>query len=421
MKHYHARMRYLARAYGRGRVYAKLDIQAAQDRAQTLAKTIREKREQLAEKAMQDGYKPEDGKALYEEIERDALIYRQLTEALDSQMEADRARVSAAFNRRLEQTGARNREALGGLFRAMLTGAAPGREILDALSLPTTVTSGTASGGYLLPKAVSDQLIRDIVEDDGILSEITTTSITGLEMPRVSTADVDGDDVADGTSAPDATVTAGSIAFGRYPYAKCVTVPNSLLADTNTAIESYISTRHQEMMRARLCKRLFDTAAAGNYAHMSVYDATVVRIETVSATALLDGIMDALADLPTRPEGTYKVALKHSDWLGLIRTLANGAVALFNNPTREILGFEPVICNYVSKPLVGNLKTIHLNYDSAITYESERHAKERTTDFVLSTAYDIQIEQPALLRIVNVQAASGGGTQGGGTDDDGGA
>ena len=402
MKNYNARMRYLARAFGRGRVYAALDMQAAQDRAQALAARIRENREKLAGMAVAEDYNPADGQAISDQIARDVTVYNQLKSAIDDQAEIDRSRVSARFNERLAGVAARNRDALGGLFRAMITGRAPERAIVDALSLPTTVTTGTANGGYLLPKTVSDELIRDVVEDDSILAEITTTAVTGLEMPRVSTTDVDGDDVPDGTAAPDATVTAGRIAFGRYPYAKCVTVPNSLLSDTNTAIEGYISTRHQEMMRARLCKRLFASGATGNYAHMSVYDTTAVKIGVVSATALLDGIMDALAALPTRPQGVYKVALSHADWLGLIRTLANGATALFGSPTREILGFEPVISNYVTKPLVGSLKTIHLNFDSEITYDSERHAKLRTTDFVLSTAYDIQITQPELLRIVSV-------------------
>lgn len=407
MKNYKSRMRYLAHAFGRGRVYAALNIQAAQDKAQQLAASIRSKRDQLGEKIAAEGYKPEDGKALYDEIARDKQLYDQLIAAIGEQMEGDRIRVAERFNRRLDEVAGRNRDALGGLFRSMIAGTAPEREIVDALSLPTTVTTGTANGGYLLPKNVSDQLVRDVVEDDSILAEITTTTITGLELPKVSTADTDGDDVADGADAPDATTTASMIQFGRYPYAKCVTVPNSLLTDTNAAIEGYISTRHQEMMRARLCKRLFDTAASGNYAHMSVYDATVVKAAVVNATALLDGIMDALASLPTRPQGTYKVALKHSDWLGLIRTLANGAMALFNNPTREILGFEPVICNYVGDPIVGNLKAIHLNYDSPIAYEAGRNVKKRTTDFVLSTAYDIQITQPELLRIVKVTAAAG--------------
>lgn len=405
MKNYKTRMRYLAHAYGRGRVYARLNIQNMQDKAQQLAKDIRAKRDRLGEMVAAEGYKPEDGKALYEEIARDKALYDQMVAAIGEQMDADCARVAERFNRRLTATGERNRDALGGLFRAMIAGVAPERGIMDALSLPTTVTSGTANGGYLLPRNVSDQLIRDIVEDDSILAEITTTTITGLELPTVATENADGDDVADGTDAPDAAVTAGMIQFGRHPYAKCVTVPNSLLEDTNTAIESYISTRHQEMMRERLCRRIFDTAAAGSYAHMSVYDTTEVNVKKISAEALLDGIMDALAALPTRPQGTYKVAMKHSDWLSLIRTLANGAVSLFGNPTREILGFEPVICNYAVSPIVGNLKTIHLNYDSAVRYEAGRNVKSRTTDFVLSTAYDIRITQPELLRIVTIATA----------------
>lgn len=405
MKNMNMRMRYLA-GQTTGRVWAKVDVSALLAQAQTLAAEIQTLRGQLADKVGAEGAKAEDGRELYARIAEKKALYDQTMEAAQTEMQAQAQRVAANFNGKLTSVAQHNAEALGSLYRALIGGTAIPQETINALSLPTVTTGGAVgNGGYLLPKNVSDQLIRDIVDDDSILAEITTTSITGLEMPKVSTADVDGDDVADGTDAPDATLTANMLTFGRLPYAKAVTVPNSLLTDTNTTIESYINTRHTEMMRARLCKRIFAKTATGNYTHMSVYHSTVGVKTVTSTTDLLDGIMAALSALPTRPQGVYKVALKMSDWMGMIKTLANGAVALFSDPTRQIIGFTPVISNYVDKPLVGNLKTIHLNYDSPIAYEAERHAKARTTDFVLSTYYDIQIEQPELLRIVDVQSA----------------
>lgn len=405
MKKMNARMRYLAKQTT-ARVWATVDVNALLTQAQTLAADIKALRAQLADKVGADGAKAADGKALYDQIAEKKALYDQTMEAAQTEMQAQANRVAAGFNHKLESVAQHNAEALGSLYRALITGAAIPQATISALSLPTVTTGGAAgNGGYLLPKNVSDQIIRDIVDDDSILAEITTTSITGLEMPKVTTTDVDGDDVADGTDAPDATLTASMLTFGRLPYAKAVTVPNSLLTDTNTAIESYIDTRHAEMMRARLCKRILAKGATGNYTHMSVYDSSVGVKTTTSNTDLLDGIMTALSELPTRPQGVYKVALKMSDWMGMIKTLANGAVALFSDPTRQIIGFTPVISSYVDKPIVGNLKTIHLNFDSPIAYETERHAKARTTDFVLSTYYDIQIEQPELLRIVDVQAA----------------
>lgn len=402
MKHRNMRMRYLAARCG-GRVYAKADVASLLSRAETLAGEIRALREQLAEKASQEGAKAADGKAIYDQIAEKKALRDQLIESANEEMGAQAQRVAGRMNERLAGVAAANREAMGGLYRALISGAAIPQQTIQALSLPT-VSSGTADGAYLLPKTVSDQLIRDIADDGSILSEITVTSVPGLEVPKIATTDAEGDDVDDGTDAPDAKLTSGMITFGRHPYAKAVTVPSSLLADTNTAIESYISVRHTEMMRDRLCKRIFAKAASGNYTHMSVYHSDV-GVKTVTGGTLLSGIMSALAELPTRPAGTYKVALTMAQWMGMIQTLANGAVALFSDPTRQIVGFTPVITSYADKVIVGDLKTIHLNYDSAIGYESERHAKARTTDFVLSTYYDIQVEQPELLRIVNVQAS----------------
>ncbi len=404
MKNYKKTMRYAARAFGRGvRVHAELDIGKARDEAERLRGVLAANRKRLAEMQLGGEAKPEEMASVRDGIERDAQRYDDLMGAVRAAEGEQGARVAAAFNQGQRREAQGSRDALGGLYRALLTGAQPDASVRAELSLPTVTTTGTATGGYLLPKTVSDQLIRDIVQDDSILDAITVTTVTGLEVPKVSTTDVDGDDVDDATPAPDAALTASMITFGRNPYAKCVNVPNSLLADTNTAIASYIDVRHTEMMRARMCKRMLATDATGNYAHMSVYNAES-KVKTATGETLLAGIMAALADLPTRPEGAYKVALSYTHWMSLVSALANGASSLFAAPSKQILGFEPVICSYVRKPLVGDQKTIHLNYASAIAYEAERHAKARTTDFVLSTYYDIQVEQPELLRIVEVGA-----------------
>lgn len=392
-------------SHGGNRIYGALDITRARNEAQDLMGRIVTTRNRLA--ALQLGGQAEESelRRLRETIAADAQRYDDLMGAVRLEEGAQAERVAGQFDRRMRDASGRARAAIGGLYRALLTGAQPEAGIRAELSLPTVTTTGTADGGYLLPKTLSDELIREIVEDDSILAEITTTTTHGLEMPRVKTTDVDGDDVDDGKAAPDAGLNADSLIWGRYPYAKNVAVPNSLLADTDTAIESYISARHYEMMRARLCKRLMDKAASGKYTHMSIYHADNA-VKAIDGDDLLGGIMKALGDLPTRPAGTYKVALTAAMWMSLIKALANGATALFAAPSKEILGFTPVISNYVDKPIVGNLKTIHLNYDSAISYESERHATLRTTDFVLSTYYDIVIEQPELLRIVNVAAGA---------------
>lgn len=406
MKHMNMKRLYAAHAMLRGlRVYAEADIVRLSEKAQALSKSIGNNRAKLAAMMGKEGYKAEDGKAVYDEIERDVALFNQVKACLEDAQSGAAGRVAERFNAKLAGVAARNREAIGGLYRAMITGMAPAEAVRQALSLPTIVESGTATGGYLLPKNVSDELIRDIAEDNSILEEITVTQITGLVMPKVATTDNDSDDIADGADAAAASMTASQIVFGRYPYAKTVAVPNSLLADTDTALEAYIDTRHTEMMRHRMCSRLFAAEAAGDYAHMSVLNAET-GIASVSGEDLLSAIMNALAALPIKPKGVYKVALNMSSWMGMVKTLANGATALFGAPTKEILGFEPVLCNYVpaKKALCGNLKAIHLNYDSAIAYEPQRDAKKGITDFVLRTAYDIRITDAAQLRLAEATA-----------------
>lgn len=400
MKHMNARMRYASRALG-GRARAEMDMGAALTRAQEIKNSLRAKREELAGMAAKADYDPEAGRALRETIEREAQTYADLMQAVQTQEEQTAARVAGHANARMAQTARASRDALGGLYRALMVGGDVPAKIKNELSLPTTPAG--SNGAYLLPKHVSDQLIADIAADTSILDAITVTQITGLSMPKIATTDAEGDDTDEGTAAVEATMTGGEIVFGRYPYRKSVTVPNSLLVDTNVALEAYITGKHTELMRARMCSRLFAATPAGNYIHMGVYR-TTDAIKTATGDTLLAGIQAALADLPTMPQGVYKVALSMGDWMSLITLLANGATPLFAAPLREIIGFEPVICNYVTKPVVGDLSTIHLNYDTPIMYEAERKATMGTTSFVLSTHYDIQIEQPELLRVVTVGA-----------------
>lgn len=386
------------------RVYAELDVGKLNERLGALTKAIDANREKLAGMMADANYKPEDGKAVFDAIERDVALFNQTKACLETVQAGAAGRVAERFNAKLAGVAERNREALGGLYRALIAGMEPDAPVREALSLPTTVTGGgPAAGGYLLPKHVSDELIRDMAEDSSILEEITVTQITGLVLPVVSTKDNDTDDIADGTDAAEATMSAKQITFGRHPYAKTVAVPNSLLTDTNTALESYIDTRHKEMLRHRMCARLFAAAATGSYTHMSVLH-TDAKVTEVKGADLLTAITSALAALPIKPAGVYKVALAMESWVGMIKTLANGATALFGSPTKEILGFEPVLCNYVpkDKALVGNLKVIHLNYDTPIAYEPQRDAKKGVTDFVLRTAYDIQITDATQLRMAAV-------------------
>lgn len=407
MKNYKSTMRYAAIAFGRGvRVMAAFDIAKARNDAQTLRASVKAAREKLAEHVQNGTGTPEELKAIRDEIARDAQKYEDLMGAIEMNETQMADGVAAQFNRRQKAREEGRRAAMGALYRSLMTAMPVDAGVRAELSLPTTVETGTADGRVLLPRTLSEQIIDDVVGEDDFLKEITTTNITGLELPTATgTKPTESAHKADGVNAAAATVKAGSVAFARIPYAAGVTVPSSLLDGTNTAISAYIDQRHYDFMRDDLLTHIFAASPETSCEHMSVLG-TNVGLAKVTAATELDAVLAALAALPTAARRVAKVAMTPAKWYAMVKALANGAATLFTKPDEAALGFKVVLCDYATTTLVGDLKTIHLNYDAPITIERERHALPRTTDIVMSTYFDIRVLQKDRLRLVGVTAAA---------------
>lgn len=401
MKKYNEVMRYAARRFGRGvRVMAALDLEAARSRAQALTQQVNADREALAAHALAGTGTSEELTALRDRIAQNAQTVNDLMGAIGAEEGAQRQRVAQQFTQRMDGALA---DARGGYFRAMITGDAPDSRILAALSLP--ITTGANPGGNLLPVTISEQLIGDIYEDNGFLAEITVTQVKGLRMPTIALTDDKADDaVAAGSDAHALALTDGMITFGRYPGRDKILVPSALLRGTNTALDAYITRALQHVHRSRMMRRIFASAPAGEYKHMSLY-ADNAGIKSVEAATLLDAIFAALADLPAEVRAVSKVVLTPAAWYGLVKGLTNGAATLFGKPDEAALGFAVVLSDYAATPVVGDLSVIHANYDDPIAMDSDRDIDKDVTKIVLGADYDIRVTQPAALRLVKVAGA----------------
>jgi len=399
MKNYNQTMRYAARAFGRGRVMAAFDIAKARTRCQELTGSIQSARAQLAEHVQNGTGTAEELQNLRNQIARETQEYSDLSGALQTEENLQRGRVTAQFNQRMGRIAA---DARGALFRAMITGAEVTSQILNAVSAPVTI--GANPGNGLLPVNVSDELIDDIYDDGGFLSAITVTSIPGLRLPKVTTTETQTDAaLEDGADATEHAMEDDQILFGRFPGRECISVPTAVLRGTNTQLDAYLTAKLTEFHRERQYRRMFSVAASGNYAHMSVYNAAV-GVKTVTGATLYEGICNAIAALPMAARRVAQVALTPTAYYGMIRELANGAQTLFGTPSEAVLGFKVALCDNAVKPVVGDLKTIHVNYDAPLSLETDMHAKTGVTDVVVSGDCDIQIEDANRLRIVEVAA-----------------
>jgi len=304
-------------------------------------------------------------------------------------------------------------EARGTFFRSRMTGSDLPAELKNAL----TFTKGANPGGPLLPVEVSTQLITDIYGEDRFLQYLTHTQIKGLRLPKVSaTAPADAVKMPDGSTAAGAyTLADAVISFGRYPGREKVLVPGPILRGTDTDLNGYITKRtteqHRAFMRARIFAHGSSGAApsAGDLTHMSVYGATAANgdmcITAVTGATVLAAIQNAIAALPEGVRDDAKVVMPYADWMGLISTLANGATTLFGAPTKELLGFEVVICDSVAPAngyLVGDLSTLHVNYDDPLRMETDRDIDLDMDLTVIGYDYDIRCEDANRLRLAKV-------------------
>lgn len=302
-------------------------------------------------------------------------------------------------------------EVRGAYLRSRIQGSEMPATVRDAL----TFTKGANPGGPLLPVEISNQLITDIYGEDRFLQYLTHTQIKGLRLPKIAgTAPADAARLPDGSTAAGAyTLTDGVISFGRFPGREKILVPGAIMRGTDTDLAGYVTKRlnygHRAMMRARLFAHGSSGAApaAGDFTHMSVYGTGSGNMGLVAKTGatLLAAIQAAIADLPEGVRDDAKVVMPYADWMTLIGTLANGAVALFGAQAKSLLGFEVVICDSVVPAngyLVGDLSSLHVNYDDPLRLETDRDIDLDMDLTVIGYDYDIQCEDPTRLRLAKV-------------------
>lgn len=403
MKHMNT-MRFAAHAFGRGvRVMAAFDVARARTRCQELSGQIRAEREKLAGQVQEGTHTEQELQAIRDGIAGMTREYSDLMGALSAGEQEMAGRVAAQFERRLAGRESAMQDAMGGYFRAMITGTAPEAAVMAALSLP--VTTGANPGNGLLPINVSDQLIDDIYGDDGFLTEVTHSQIKGLRLPKIATTETSTDAaVAAGSSATEHDMDDDEIQFGRFPGRDKISVPGAVMRSTNLQLGAYIESKLQEIHRNRIYRRMFASSASGNYAHMSVYNAAVGIAEVQGAT-MYDAICACLAALPASVRSVAKVAMQPMAYFNMVKELTNGAATLFGRPQESMLGFAVVLCDYATQPLVGDLKTIRVNYDDPLFMKSDEDIDTDVVKVVINGDYDIQVEDKNRLRRVKVAAA----------------
>lgn len=397
------KMRYAAKAFGRGvRVMAEFDIGRARTRCQELQASCTQARTNLAEHVQNGTGTEQELQALRDQIARETREYNDLMGALQTNEQQMAGQVAAQFNRSWADRAAAFRDAMGGYFRAAITRTAVAAGVLAALSVP--VTTGANPGNGFLPITVSNTLIDDIYGDEGFLSEITHSQIKGLRLPKGKTTVTQTTAaVPAGTAATEHKFDDDVILFGRFPGRDKILVPGSVMRGTNVDLAGYIQAKLNEIHQERIYNRMFATGATGDYAHMSLYNAAT-GIAEVSGATTYEAICAALSELKANVRAVAKVAMTPMAYFAMIKELTGGAATLFGTPDKAMLGFKVVLCEYATQPLVGDLKTIRVNYDDVLFLKTDEDIDTDVIKFVINGDYDIQVEDANRLRRVKVAA-----------------
>ena len=397
------KMRYASRAFGRGiRVKAEFDIGRARTRCQELQASFSAARTQLADHVQNGTGTEQDLQALRDQIARETREYSDLMGALQHNEQQMAGQVAAQFNRSWGERTAAFRDAMGGYFRAAITKTALAAGVLAALSIP--VTTGANPGNGFLPITVSNTLIDDIYGDEGFLSAITHSQIKGLRLPKSKTTVTQTTAaVPAGTAATEHEFDDDVILFGRFPGRDKILVPGSVMRGTNVDLAGYIQAKLNEIHQERIYNRMFATGATGDYAHMSLYHADT-GIAEVSGATTYEAICAALSALKANVRAAAKVVMTPMAYFAMVKDLSNGAATLFGTPDKAMLGFNVVLCEYATQILVGDLKTIRVNYDDALFLKTDEDIDTDVIKFVINGDYDIQVEDANRLRRVKVAA-----------------
>jgi len=169
------------------------------------------------------------------------------------------------------------------------------------------------------------------------------------------------------------------------------------------SLDAYITGKLREIHQNRMLRRIFALSPASAYAHMSVL-AAATGVARVTGATMYDAICAALAALPVAARRVAKVVMTPAAYYAMVKELANGAAALFGAPDQAMLGFKVVLCDYASTPVVGDLKAIHVNYDDALSIESDKDIDLDIVKVVCGSDYDINITDVNRLRLVGVAA-----------------
>ena len=387
-----------AYACGLPRVSMTLTLYALKEQVGTIQAQLNKEKDELA-KMLAD---PTSNMETNRQAKQRVADLKERLDGLNEQIAEMEAEQKARLARE-EGAGATmsKEEARGRFYQAVLNGSNV-RElpkmVYEQLGAIPAGNADQGMGSNLLPTHLANELMLDPVVENPLLPYMSVTNITGLEIPKLGfTVEDDAFLSKDGQTAKEMALTGSKISFGRHKMMLKAAVSESVLRSTPLNVEAAVSSGLASAQAAKLLKVTFATEPQAGEEAMSLYS-TANGIKAVTGATLLDAILAAYGDLEDIYAPNARVVMRRADYINMIRQLANGAESLYGKKPEEIIGLPVVFCEKAVTPVVGDFKYLHLNYDMAPLYDTDKDVSVGNRLFVLTHWYDQKVKLAAAFR-----------------------
>ncbi|MED1021085.1 phage major capsid protein [Bacillus mycoides] len=281
------------------------------------------------------------------------------------------------------------------LVRATIRGGALSQEARAALG-----DKNSTGGEKILPSTMTNELLHEPFVKNPLRDVSTFTSVTNLEIPKVTFTLDDDDFIADTETAKELKAEGDVVTFGRNKFKVFVPISETVLAATDTNLVQTVDQALESGLAAKEKKVAFATTPKAGEEAMSFYKA---GIKPVKGENLYEAITAAVADLHEDFRENATIEMRYADYMAIIKTLANGSATLYNAQPEQVLGKPVKFCDSAVNPVVGDFRYSHFNYDPNMIYDRDKDVKTGIELFVLTAWFDHKIKLKSAFRIAEVK------------------
>lgn len=320
------------------------------------------------------------------------ILQREHDEMQDAQSAALAAKAPAPGTN-LSDPKAKVVAAKAGLVRAVVGGKIVSPEIKAALG-----DNNSTGGEKILPTTMTTELLHEPFVKNPLRGISTVTSVTNLEIPKVTFTLDDDDFIADTETAKELEAEGDVVTFGRHKFKVFVPVSETILAATDTNLVQTVDQGLESGLAAKEKKVAFAATPKVGEEHMSFYSTQNTIVQVTNAD-LYKAIKGAIAALPEDFRENASIVMRYADYLDIIETLANGSTTLYSAQPEQILGKPVVFSDLAINPIVGDFRYSHFNYDPQLLYDRDKDVKTGVELFVLTAWFDHKIKLKSAFRI----------------------